>query len=119
MTNYYLIQIRNVAPHSPKYPLDTTYVIQTRPGVTNMSSEPKIDGWLGTTDDIAQYAEGEFAAFADALAAIPEQFATEGRSEDEPETYGSWTFESKRAVALEARRQRMLERELLKMDRRH
>jgi hypothetical protein len=35
-----------------------SYYLSRRPGRTNMSHEPKVHGWLGTTNDIAAYAQG-------------------------------------------------------------
>ena len=71
---YYLIQVRNVGIHSPKYPVDTSYYIQVHPGATNQSGEPRTEGWLGTTNDIAEYACGEFGTLDAARAAIPTEF---------------------------------------------
>ena len=36
----------------------TSYRISAEPGHANMSREARVDGWLGTTNDIAAYAEG-------------------------------------------------------------
>ena len=33
-------------------------VIQDRPGCTNMSLEPRLSGWLGTTNDVSRHAMG-------------------------------------------------------------
>ena len=71
---YYLIQVRNVGIHSPEYPLDTEYYIQDYPGTTNQAGVVKTEGWLGTTDNIAEYACGVFASIEAAAAAIPGEF---------------------------------------------
>ena len=111
---YYLIQVRNVRIHSPKYPLDTTFQISTTPGYTNMSGEARADGWLGTTNDSARYAWGAFDSFAEAVAAIPDEFAKDRLREDDPEAYGMWTVTSKKAVEIERRRMAANERQFLK-----
>jgi len=71
---YYLIQVRNARSLSPEYPLDTEYYIQDYPGTTNQAGEVKTEGWLGTTDDVAKYACGEFVSIEAAAAAIPGEF---------------------------------------------
>lgn len=37
----------------------TSYRVSAEPGRTNMSHEPRESGWLGTTNDVAAYAEGK------------------------------------------------------------
>lgn len=37
----------------------TTYHVHANPGTTNLSREPRESGWLGTTNDVASYAEGK------------------------------------------------------------
>ncbi len=44
----------------------TQYVIQTTPGRTNMGNKEVVSGWLGTTNDNAQWALGEFESAEDA-----------------------------------------------------
>jgi hypothetical protein len=34
------------------------YSLSSEPGRTNMSREPRLHGWLGTTNNTARYAEG-------------------------------------------------------------
>lgn len=34
------------------------YSVCARPGRTNQSGEPRLTGWLGTTDNVARYARG-------------------------------------------------------------
>jgi hypothetical protein len=48
---YYLILV------SPERGEDH-YQLRTEPGRTNMSHEPRLHGWLGTTNNVARYAEG-------------------------------------------------------------
>jgi len=75
---YYLLRTRDVAPRSPEYPDDTTYRISTIPGRTNQSGEVVTNGWLGTTGDVAEYADGEYDSYEAALAAIPDGFDRDG-----------------------------------------
>jgi hypothetical protein len=48
---YYLIL------RSPEQGADT-YYLKTEPGRTNQSHEPKVHGWLGTTNNVAYHSEG-------------------------------------------------------------
>ncbi len=34
------------------------YELRDEPGRTNMSCEPRVTGWLGTTDNVARYGRG-------------------------------------------------------------
>jgi hypothetical protein len=38
----------------------TTYLLQEEPGRTNMSHEPRVRGWLGTTDNVHHEALGYY-----------------------------------------------------------
>ena len=63
---YYLISYEYVGPNdrdsSGNFIRDTrTIEITTKPGRTNMSHQVLIDGWLGTTNDNASYAHGEYS----------------------------------------------------------
>jgi hypothetical protein len=42
------------------------YCLARRPGCTNMSHEPKVSGWLGTTNDVAEYAQGAVELYRNA-----------------------------------------------------
>jgi len=55
---FYVIEHENVGPNAN--PLNLHYVIQSIPGVTNSSHEILVDGWLGTTNDNAEYARGVY-----------------------------------------------------------
>ena len=57
--------------------------ITTQPGRTNSSREERTDGWLGTTNDNAQYAHGEFDSLVEARAAAVELGYTEIEDSDE------------------------------------
>ena len=57
---YYIISRENVGPDAE--PLNKTVIIQDHPGTTNQSGEEKISGWLGTTNDCYESAQGEFAS---------------------------------------------------------
>jgi len=57
--------------------------IHTRPGRTNMSREERTDGWLGTTNDTAEHALGEFETIKEARAAIAADGWTEQADIDE------------------------------------
>ena len=49
------------------------YEICTTPGITNMSKEVRIDGWLGSTNDWSKTAHGEFETIEAARAKIEQE----------------------------------------------
>jgi hypothetical protein len=59
--------------------------IQTCPGRTNQGREAKLNGWLGTTNDLAEYALGRFATLEEARNAVMSHSAIleRGYREDE------------------------------------
>ena len=61
-TLYYLILTQYVGPHrtGQSAPADGELRISTEPGRTNQSREVRLEGWLGTTNDTAEFAHGEF-----------------------------------------------------------
>jgi hypothetical protein len=67
-----------------------TYVVfRTTPGRTNMSHEPRAEGWLGTTNDWSETALGEFPDTAAAMAAVRDRITyvkelIEESDEEEP-----------------------------------
>jgi hypothetical protein len=67
---YYITSSEYVGPNRDQHLNDNIYTISTTPGRTNMSHEIRTDGWLGTTNDWAYYAHGEFETEADARAEI-------------------------------------------------
>ena len=103
---FYLLRTRSVGIYSPLYPADTAYQISRLPGRTNQSGEVVINGWLGTTGGIAEYADGEFTTFEAALAAIPSSFETECVIENNPRT---WTVVSRMTAAARRRHERRVE----------
>ena len=58
--------------------------IQTAPGLRNMSHEPCVDGWLGTTNDWAEYAHGEYDTIESAQSARDEKFPETFTAENDP-----------------------------------
>lgn len=50
--------------------------IQTEPDRTNMSDEPKSEGWLGTTNGLHAYAHGEFETLEEAATFVEEKWPT-------------------------------------------
>ena len=92
-TRYYLVSSEYVGPNASNLSTDFDRIvyghyvdIRTVPGTTNMSHEPRTDGWLGTTNDWAEYAHGEYATLEDARAAraemFPQTFASSRDDED-------------------------------------
>lgn len=49
---------------------DEYYVLSENPGLTNMSREERLSGWLGTTNDVALYAEGAVRVYEDKLGRV-------------------------------------------------
>jgi hypothetical protein len=67
---YYLTELEYVGPNPDQHLNDHEFAIATMPSRTNMSGEEKIDGWLGTTNDWASYAHGDYESMEAALAAL-------------------------------------------------
>ena len=82
---FYIIEYNYVGPNQG----DRRWVdfdsleIQTEPGVTNLSHEPKITGWLGTYNDISQTAHGEYPSLKAALKYISDHWYVRPIDEDE------------------------------------
>lgn len=57
---FYVVFHSYVGPNQDQNIDGDLIVIQTTPGRTNRSREPRTDGWLGTTNDVAVYAHGEY-----------------------------------------------------------
>jgi hypothetical protein len=83
-TNYYVIETNYVGPNDLYDP--DTIGIYTQPAYGNMSKEPVVDGWAGTTNDWATYAHGEFGTIDEARAKIAELYP-ERREIDEYDDY--------------------------------
>lgn len=78
---YYLIESQYVGPNRKdsqgnRYP-SGELTIETSPGVRNMSREPAIAGWLGTTNDWSLTAHGEYETLEAAQAAADDLGYTE------------------------------------------
>lgn len=69
-TRYYVLRREDL--NRPGEPV--TIIIQTEPGTTNMSHEPRTDGWLGTTNNVHWSAWGEYATEDEARTYIAETF---------------------------------------------
>jgi hypothetical protein len=67
---FYVIETEYVGPN--ENPDSHTYHIQTCPGRKNMSHEPAVSGWLGTTNDWSRTAHGEFETIQAAQTKIHE-----------------------------------------------
>lgn len=74
------------------YPIYSTEIINNRrvaaevretPCRKNLSKEPLINGWLGTTNDWSEYALGEFETEDEAWAAIDAALARDGKHRDD------------------------------------
>jgi len=79
-TTYYVIETNYVGPNDLYDP--DTIGIYTRPAYGNMSKQPVVDGWAGTTNDWATYAHGEFDSIEEARAKVDELYP-ERREVDE------------------------------------
>jgi len=75
-TTYYVIETEYVGPNQDddRYCDADRVVIQIVPGITNSSHEPRIEGWLGTTNDWSATAHGAYGNIEAARAAITERF---------------------------------------------
>jgi hypothetical protein len=80
---FYVIETTYTGPNQnqDQYADADTIEIRTTPARGNMSSEVRLDGWCGTTNDWAVYAHGEYDTIEKARAAIAEKFG-EVREED-------------------------------------
>lgn len=73
---YYVIEIEYVGPNrdQAKYVDSRTVEIRDEPALYNMSQEPCLKGWCGTTDDWAMYAYGEYDTLKEAQACARHNF---------------------------------------------
>lgn len=71
---FYIIKIEYVGPNPDQNPDADEVRIQTEPGRTNSSHVERTEGWLGTTNDWAYFAHGEYETEETARAAIKELF---------------------------------------------
>lgn len=74
------------------YPIYSTEIVNARrvaaevreePGRKNLSKEPLVKGWLGTTNDWSEYALGRFDTEDEAWAAIDAALARDGKCRDD------------------------------------
>lgn len=72
MNSYYITSSEYVGPNTGARLNSKRYFITKIAPRTNMSHEIRTDGWLGTTNDIAEYAYGEFDTLEAATAALDE-----------------------------------------------
>lgn len=84
--HYYVVEIEYVGPNQ----YEDRYVDADRVQVwanaprTNMTHEPRTQGWCGTTDGWATYAHGEYCDLSQAISAIESKFGPV--REEEPDT---------------------------------
>lgn len=60
MTVYFITNREYVGPNQAEHADADYYLIQTAPPRTNQSGQIRTEGWLGTTNDWAEYARGQF-----------------------------------------------------------
>lgn len=73
---FYIVKTECVGPNQSddRYADADKIEIRDTTATTNISHEPRIEGWCGTTNDWAVYAHGEFDTIEAARAAINEKF---------------------------------------------
>lgn len=71
---FYIIETNYVGPNPDQHTDADEVRIQTEPGRTNSSHQERTEGWLGTTNDWAEYACGEYETEEAARAAVEERF---------------------------------------------
>lgn len=71
---FYVIERNYVGPNSEQHLNDDTVSITNDPARYNSSKEVCVEGWAGTTDDVAVYARGEFASMAEAVQFIFDEY---------------------------------------------
>ena len=84
---HYITSSEYAGPNQDEHSDDHTYQISTEPGRTNMSHEVRTDGWLGTSNDWAQYAHGEFETEEGARKEIKRLLSDGFREIDDIEDY--------------------------------
>jgi len=67
--HFYLVATSYAGPNPSEMRGSARWLdICTEPGVTNQSGEPRVTGWLGTTNDWSKSARGEFSSLVKARA---------------------------------------------------
>lgn len=96
MDAYYVIETQYVGPQDDSK-LDYDRVeISTLPALANLSGEPVIEGWAGTTNDVAVYGRGEYDSLSAARRYIGRYFEvreTESDREEIVESYKIGAYE--------------------------
>ena len=92
---YYIIERQYSGPNAEYLATDRKnivdghqYVVQSEPGVTSMSHEPRTSGWLGTTCGWSEHAHGAYETEEAAIEEAARLADAEGnghRVEDDPE----------------------------------
>lgn len=126
---YYVLSSEYVGPNLSDRCNSHTVHITTEPGRTNMSNEVRVDGWLGTSNDWAAYAHGEYDSIESARAAVIEMLGENHRlidndeyDESVVETYAAskyvewdadnsitWCYESRREITADTTDERIAE----------
>lgn len=101
--SFYVIETEYVGPNkqdSEGHWIGDTWhhwTIQTEPGRTNMSNEPREDGWLGTSNDWHANAHGRFDTLDAARQAVRDMAVTDDEAvrcepddDDGPEVVERW-----------------------------
>ena len=83
---YYIEEIRYNGPNADDaaYIDFNRYQITTEPTHTNLSGEIRLDGWLGTSNDVSRYAHGVYDSLAAAEYEVQNLLGDEYRRDDEP-----------------------------------
>lgn len=88
-TMFYITSSEYVGPNLDERLNSHEYRIQTWEPETNMSHAVRTDGWLGTTNDVAAYAHGEFETEEAARAEVERLLADTGYRELDCDDPGS------------------------------
>ena len=92
---HYLILTQYVGPtrHGKFDPADGDLLITTEPGRTNQSHEVRTEGWLGTSNDTAEHAHGEYETLEAAQARAAEMGYAHVLGEDgEPTAWDDYDY---------------------------
>ncbi|WP_419606789.1 hypothetical protein [Thiolapillus sp.] len=78
---FYIEEVRYCGPNSQdeKYIDFDRFEITIAPPRTNASNEIRVNGWLGTSNDVARYAHGVYESLADAEGAVEHMLGHEYR----------------------------------------
>lgn len=73
-TKFYIIETNYTGPNRDQHADASKIEISASPAISNRSHEVCIDGWCGTTNDMAVYAYGEYDTIEEARAALTKEF---------------------------------------------